>query len=406
MASETISASEPWPQIPVASVGADKGLRTSPSRNIQIVLLRVICILVLLGILVAGLWPFHAPRNQVKWLNGANGLLFKRHGSIVSVGAFTANPSQDNTGCSLEICLEPNRLDSSGTILAFYRPESRSVPFALRQSLADLVILHTGQDPTHNFGKAKIYINDLFRHRQLVLVTIVSGESGTLVYAGGSLVRKSSNFRFSSGDLTGKLIAGNSPTTTDNWSGQLRRITIYNRQLSLAEVSEHSASLGNGAQPGPTESAGAVASYLFDEGSGSIVHNRVDSATDLLIPEQFFILHPQFLENPRSEFRPDWNYWKNVGINIGGFIPLGFFFCAYLSILRRMKQAVAITIIFGFAVSLTIEVLQAFLPTRDSGMTDLVTNTLGTALGTVACVWIGKRSWLSRTGIAIFAEPA
>jgi len=331
-------------------------------------------------------------------LNGANGLLFKRHGSIVSAGAFTANPSQDNAGCSLEIWLEPNRLDSSGTILAFYRPESRSVPFALRQSLADLVILHTAQDPPHNLGKPKIYINDLFRHRQLVLVTIVSGESGTSVYADGSLIRKVSNFRFSSGDLTGRLIAGNSPTTTDNWSGQLRKIAIYRRQLSATEISEHSASLANGIQPSLSESAGAVALYLFDEGSGSIVHNRADSVTDLLIPERFFILHPQFLENPRSEFRPDWNYWKNVGINIGGFIPLGFFFCAYLSMLRKVKQAVAITIILGFAVSLTIEVLQAFLPTRDSGMTDLVTNTFGTALGTIACVWIVKRPWLGPPG--------
>jgi len=383
----------------------EKRLRNSPSGRIQNVLLRAICALVLLGIFVAGLWPFHAPRNQVKWLNGANGLLFKRHGSIVSAGEFAANPSQENAGCTLEIWLEPNRLDSSGTILAFYRPESRSVPFALRQSLGDLVILHTGYDQPRSLGKPKIYINDLFRHRQLVLVTIVSGESGTSVYTDGLLVRKVSNFKFSSGDLTGRLIAGNSPTTTDNWPGQMREIAIYRRQLSAAEILEHS-SLAKGTQPGLTESAGTIALYLFEEGSGGVAHNRVDSATDLLIPERFFILHPQFLENPRSEFRPDWNYWKNVGINIGGFIPLGFFFCAYLSMLRTMKQAVAITIILGFAVSLTIEVLQAFLPTRDSGMTDLVTNTVGTALGAIACVWIVKRPWLARTGISIFAEPA
>jgi hypothetical protein len=404
VASETISASEAPSQIPAPGT-THRGLRNSPSRKIQNVLLRAICVLVLSGILVAGLWPFHAPRNQVKWLNGANGLLFKRHGSIVSAGAFTANSSQDNAGCSLEIWLEPNRLDSFGTILAFYHPESRSVPFALRQSLADLVILRTGQDPRHNLGKPKIYINDLFRHRQLVLVTIVSGESGTSVYADGSLVRKVSNFKFSSGDLTGRLIGGNSPTTTDNWSGQLRKIAIYQRQLSAVEVSEHSASFAKGVQLDLTESVGAVALYLFDEGGGSVVHNHVDSATDLLIPERFFILHPQFLENPRSEFRPDWNYWKNVGINIGGFIPLGFFFCAYLSTLRTAKQAVAITIILGFAVSLTIEVLQALLPTRDSGMTDLITNTLGTALGAIAFVWIVKFPWLSRAGISILAEP-
>jgi VanZ like family/Concanavalin A-like lectin/glucanases superfamily len=371
----------------------------------QIVLLQTICALVLLGILVAGLWPFHSPRNQVRWLTGSDGLFFKRHGSIVSAGAFTANPPDDNSDCSIEILLAPSRLDSSGTILAFYRPEGQVVPFALRQSLGDLVILREGQDSPQNSRKAKIYINELFRRRLPVLVTIVSSQSGTSVYADGTLVRKAPGFSFTIGDLTGKLVAGNSPTTTDNWSGQLRKLAIYKRQLSPAEISEHHENLAKGSpQRSPSENAGEVAFYPFDEGGGSVVHNRIDPPTDLVIPERFFILHAQFLENPRSEYRSDWNYWKNVGINIGGFIPLGFFFCAYLSTLRSMKQAMAATIIFGFAVSLTIEILQAFLPTRDSGMTDLITNTLGAALGAIACRWMTKRSWLTRVGISILAE--
>ena len=117
---------------------------------------------------------------------------------------------------------------------------------------------------------------------------------------------------------------------------------------------------------------------------GNVVRNEVDSSTNLLIPERFFVLHPEFLERPWDEYRPGWSYWKNIAINVVGFIPLGFFFYAYFSQIRKCEHSAAFTIVLGFAVSLTIEVLQAFLPTRDSGMTDLITNTFGTAVGVMA----------------------
>ena len=59
--------------------------------KIQSVLLRAICVFVLLGILVAGLRPFHAPKNDVSWLSEENGLLFGKYGSIVSAGPITAS---------------------------------------------------------------------------------------------------------------------------------------------------------------------------------------------------------------------------------------------------------------------------------------------------------------------------
>jgi len=333
---------------------------------------------------VAGLWPFHAPRNQVSWLGHGSGLFFGKYGSIVSAEPFGINQQRPESPCSLEIWLQPKRILSSGTILAFYQPAGQVIPFSLRQSLGDLTLQRVSNNDPGKAKRSKIYVDDVFSRLQYVLITISSSKSGTTVFADGVVVRKYQNFELSGQDLTGRLIVGNSPVTTDDWSGQVKGLAIYDRELTANEVSQHFANWTHNAQPDFAKSASPVALYLFSEGSGNKVHNYLDSATDLLIPKRFLVLHGQFLERPWDEFRPDWNYWKDVGINVAGFIPLGFFFFAYFSQLQRFEHPAVITIAFGFAVSLTIEVLQAFLPTRDSGMTDLITNTLGTALGVMA----------------------
>jgi len=361
--------------------------------------LRATCALVLLGILVAGLWPFHTPRNEVSWLSQRNGLLFGKYGSILSATPFKAHLPQGS--CSVEIWLEPRRVNASGTILAFHRPEGRAAPFALRQSLGDLEILRTSDDPSRHGKRVKVYVDDVFVHQKLVLVTIASGRSGTTIYVDGALIKKAPNFRFSSLELSGQFVIGNAPTTTDNWSGQLTGLALYERELTADEASQHYEYWTKGEQARLAENESAAALYLFNEGNGNVVHNQVDSATDLLIPERFFVLHEQFLDRPWNEFTPGWDYWKNVGINIIGFIPFGFFFYAYFSLGQTPKGTLAKTIAFGFATSLIIEVLQAFLPTRDSGMTDLITNTFGTALGAISYIWIVKRHWFARAGVKI-----
>jgi hypothetical protein len=360
--------------------------------------LRAICVCVLSGILLAGLWPFRAPKNEVSWLSSGNGLVFGKYGSIVSAEAFRTNQSQADNACSVEIWLEPSRANRGGTILAFYRPASGVVPFALRQWRGGLVVQREGRD---RFGKKTvIYVADLLSQPRPVFVTISSSENGTAVYLDGKLVKRDPNLDVSNQNLTGELIIGNDPSSTYNWSGQLKGLAVYYRELDAAEVSQNFIEWTKGNPSDHALSKGAVARYLFDEGKGNVVHNRVDSATNLLIPKRFFLLHQQFLERPWNEFHAGWNYWKDVGINVGGFIPLGFFFHAYFVAIRKIKRAAAgLTIALGFAVSLTIEVLQAFLPTRDSGMTDLITNTCGAALGVMLCAWTLKNRRFAWAGV-------
>jgi hypothetical protein len=367
-------------------------------------LLRVLCAFVLGGILVAGLWPFHAPKNEVSWSNNGSGLLFGDYGSSLSAGGFRS--SKLNDGVGLEIWLKPSEIDASGTILSLYQPEHRSSSFALRQSLDDLALQRKKLGAERSAKATRIYADHVFRDGKPVFITVSSGERGTSIYVNGTLAKISSDFRFSNKDLTGRLVIGNSAATTDTWSGQLKGLALYNRELKAGQVTQQYQSWLESGQPDVSAPDGALALYLFNEGGGNVVHNQVDPMTDLLIPQRFFVLHEPFLERPWNEYYPGWNYWKDIGVNITGFIPLGFLFYVYLSQVRRVEHPAAVTIAFGFAVSLTIEVLQAFLPTRNSGMTDLITNTLGTSFGAMICAGTGLQIMLGRAAIQLTAEAA
>ena len=83
---------------------------------------------------------------------------------------------------------------------------------------------------------------------------------------------------------------------------------------------------------------------------------------------------------PRLLFR---NY--DVIINFAGFIPLGFVFIATFVKTGGFfeRHGALITVILCLTVSLTIEIFQAWMPSRSSDYLDLVLNTLGALLGVI-----------------------
>jgi len=220
-----------------------------------------------------------------------------------------------------------------------------------------------------------------------VFVAITPAPRGSAVYVNGSLSRTSAPFRLEPEDCTGQLVLGTSPVENNSWSGLFRGLAIYEQELTSAQISRHFNTWKTNGRPYLNKNERVRALYLFDERAGRIVHDRSGSGNDLYIPERYTIFHEKFLEPVWEEFSLSRSYWKNVGTNIAGFIPLGFCFCAYLTMARQLSRPGLVTILIGAASSLTIEVLQAYLPTRDSGTTDLITNTLGTALGVMLYRW-------------------
>ena len=88
-------------------------------------------------------------------------------------------------------------------------------------------------------------------------------------------------------------------------------------------------------------------------------------------------------------------YWTgfDVGVNLLGYAPLGFLLA--LSALRsqRVSWAVSVAVLGAGLLSLAMETLQSYLPSRVPSNVDLALNTLGAWLG-ACCAWALERSGL------------
>jgi glycopeptide antibiotics resistance protein len=370
---------------PPADVKAALQIELNGYAQMKLNFLALICIAVLCITLTLGLWPFHSPANDVSWLENHDGLRFGKHGTVIGSGVFQISSPGSNSETSLEIWLQPKRAWGGGTLLAFYKP-GNLYQFSLHQSLTDLLIRTGAQHDQYHARTANLYAVKVFR-RELrpLFITITSGVKGVWIYIDGVLTLAAPEFPLSAEDFTGRLVLGDSPGQTNSWPGELLGLALYHRKLTAPQVSHNYTTWKQTGRPEITEDERAFALYLFDEHTGNVVRDKARSGVDLYIPERFKVMEKITLEPFWTEFSMSWSYWKAALQNIVGFIPFGFCFYAYLVAVLPIKRATLLTVALGTAVSLTIEILQAFLPTRDSGTTDLITNTLGS--------WVGVASY-------------
>jgi hypothetical protein len=334
---------------------------------------------------------------------------FEEHGTILSSGSF-APPVSGGVERSIEIWVKPGKIKDSSTLLAFY---SSAGPrqLSLSQSVSDLEIHVQSSDAWRSAKIERTYIDDAFSDGKSAFWTVTFGGTGMAVYRDGALVRRSP-LRPSISEFSGRLVIGNSPIFSDGWSGVLRGLAIYDTALGQTQIERHYSSWTKAGAPALISDDVCIALYLFNEHAGRVVHSKVRSAYDLYIPPKYMVLRQTVLDPVWRAF--NWSrsggFWQDAFINIAGFIPFGCFFCAYFSA-RRLRSPALCASALGAAVSVFIELTQSHLPTRDSSMSDLINNTLGSILGAAAyrgavarafdrgIAWIG---WRGRWGCMAF----
>jgi hypothetical protein len=318
-----------------------------------------------------------------------SGIRFSRFGI-----AYT-NPFNDSIkesisaadGFSIEIALKPASLYKHRFrfILSFHNGAD-SDQLVMAQYLSQIILMN-GDDYAHTRKSKRITVNADSAFPKARFVTITTGKEGTRVYVDGQPVRTKKDLRLKiPKDEKVRLLLGNSVYGKHGWRGDVYGLALYNYSLSSQDAGLHFNRWSNDRDFSFVANSKPTLLYLFDENGGTRALDHAGSGHHLEIPSRFQIFKRSILAPPWKEFGFTRGYVLDVIVNLVGFIPFGFVLVALLNRLGGIyaKRAVLITVALCFILSLSIEIIQSWIPSRSSHTLDLTLNTFGSWLGTYA----------------------
>ena len=263
-------------------------------------------------------------------------------------------------------------------LVSVYQSPDRE-PFAIEQSSSDLVIAGVVRNQQGQQIFRHMTIDSSLHAGARRFITIATHGSGTVLYLEGEPQKSYPGLELESQNLEGTVLLGQTPSGHQDWRGDIHGLAVYPRALNPEEVASDYSAFRQGDLPELQARAPQFAIYLFDEGSGTLIRDRGNLWGDLIIPRRLSALNPTVLAIPT---RRDFTDVSDVSLNILGFIPLGGLLTLYWKVIgSKNAKAVVLPVALGLTVSLAIELLQVYLPSRDSSLLDVVNNTLGTGLG-------------------------
>ena len=341
-------------------------------------------------LLLAGLWPFDFfPKNNVRWIPDQQILRFGRYGVAYSPKPIEipGTTLDFRKPVQLEVTIRPG--NEPGYLIPRILSicdENSSELFFVGQWMNHLILrLSTESDPSSG-SYWETGVDNLFRTDRSVNIGICFNESGMNIFIDGKFVKSLAGYtlsRFSGRRTRIVFLLGNSPAGDNPWEGDLQGISI---RQDIPPQREHGNPDGHVADPW-TVAGGNIAVVIDNDPSGKtpgmVLRTGTKPFSEILIPSTFRPLKRKILFPPWKETLFNRPFWRDVAINVIGFIPFGFFFYAWRRNSapgQRIPRAMAV-VMLGAGISIAIELLQAILPTRDSSLTDVAANVLGTYVG-------------------------
>jgi hypothetical protein len=351
------------------------------------------------GVLAACLWPYNfIETNRISVLpagegirfeapavpekNNAGGILFTPDGLRCRL-----NPGCEEGSVSVGIRLKA-ATETSGCVKRIFdmREVDGSEAFYIGQWKSYLIVRSFASGPADGKPYQEIGAADALTAAKEHTVTVSSNLEGTAVSIDGRLAKLFPGVRLlrESETLAGHRVhLGNSPDISCPWAGEIYELAIYGRGIGPGDAIERG---DIETFYGGTVTDKAVAFYRFGGIDAERIVDVSGNRNDLNAPRRLFFEKPMlhlasFSDLGKADFL----------LNAVGFIPLGFiyFFRQYRVSRKPVWQSAAESVTMGVALSLAAELIQAWLPTRDSSMADLIANTAGALMGAAGgLLWV------------------
>jgi hypothetical protein len=324
--------------------------------------------------------------NGVTWIKDKPGIRFGNYGiayAIIDDDQTKHNISRLKA-FSIEIAIKPEAFDLEGfnLILSLYGGKD-SNQLIVGQWKSYLIAMNG--DDYSNKRKIKRISTDIDSDSpEKILLTITAGEEGTKLYIDGKLLKAESNlFLKIPGDNNLKITLGNSVYGKASWRGEVYGLALYADRLEPETIEKHFKDWSKNQILSFSRSENTLLFFTFNDGKGTETIDYVSGIQKLNIPPRFQILKKSFVSLPWRDFQADKSYLIDLIINLLGFIPSGFILCALFvqagGILQ--KKALLLSVFLCFLISLCIEIVQAWIPSRSSQGLDLILNTFGALMG-------------------------
>lgn len=345
----------------------------------------MLTVVLILFILWFGLRPQYWPEeNSVRWLPNQHAIHFEPP-AIAYVDMFMFGSDKEiSREFTLHLAVTASTLQRKGFRPFFMLHDGNDSTQLSIWHWGGSVIAMKGDDYDYSRRLPRISVPGALRVGKISFVTLSSGSSGTQLYIDGELARETDGVRLQipEGKETLRLVLGNSVYGKHGWYGEFHGLALYSRALSAGEVEKQYQAWRQTSSLNDLDSSQLALLYTFHKGKGREVADMSGNGNTLVIPERPVILKKTFLSMPHREIHSQ-SYWQDAFFNFVGFIPLGTFLFAWLRFLPGMRTGLAVAVSLGscFGLSLFMEILQGWLPGRDSSMQDLVLNTTGSIVG-------------------------